>query len=73
MSHDLFGIGILVILIGISVWNWNRETKIWNGGICKETGLPWKVVANSGSITLYESCDRRVWIDSYFVKCKDLS
>lgn len=57
------GIIFLVFMVVwfFAIWGWFESRELWNGGICQETGKPWRVVEIKGVLHL-ESGDvfRRV-------------
>jgi len=53
---------IAVMIIG-GIFTRNHEKKMWNNGICKETGLPWKHFDNdSQGGRGYESGGHYFWV-----------
>ena len=56
---------IIILLIGIIGGRWcsNCEKKVWNNGICPETGLKWKLYDRSSQGWRgYNSGGHHIWI-----------
>lgn len=66
MDNLIVGIifGAVFLFIGICiVVHFIQEKRLWNCGICKETGDPWESFAmDSGGCIGYESHDHTIWV-----------
>ena len=55
---------VVFLLIGIGVFAQHRyEKRVWNKGVCKETGCAWNAFAmDSGGATGYTSGNYTIWV-----------
>lgn len=38
----MVAVSVTAIVVGLFALAWYREKKIWNNGVCRETGNPWE-------------------------------
>lgn len=71
MDNDGFVVLIIYVILAVvwAYWSWNEQCKEWNGGICRETNLPWQffdVCSNGGRgyVSRDDSGSYVIWIDA---------
>ena len=68
MIEYLPGIAFVTIAVIGSAWQRNNEKRAWNGGVCAESGQPWKCfdMDSQGGRGYSDGCGHTTWI-SYSV------
>lgn len=58
-------ITLMVLLALVGIWGQVETRIIWNKGICKKNGLPWKHVdtCTNGFDCLYRAGEETVWLN----------